>query len=460
MNSDSGFEMASRTIDDVSQISLGAERGAENLMNDVNSARSQFGANSRCFNDYDSTVSAALEGNETLPMLSLAHAKNSFDKLDLDGSGDLTKDELIIARDHAGSQVEARMLTMLTSNFQDVRAAHESNKFIPWADDKKGITIDDLNAKLKEGESRMDNSAASLEKTERGLYMENIASDLMADRGASFAKLARGEKGGDDREITKNDLDVLLDKDESMKEFGSRELSFKERKAAEYLSKNWDSPEVRNMRRDFVTYPDETGREQWDKGGITMRSLEKGLFGFDPNEEQVASKSVGDSQQRIPDEDRIYAKNFNRLTKGDQQPLPPDYAGTEHTIDDRGLPRILPEDRPIDKPMYLGTGINRGPSDEPEYAERGWPTFDRMTRESERDIHMSTCELPEWKVQKGQYLWMIAEQSLVDNGNCKPSVREINDMTNLIAKENDMHRNDYLKVGQKLRIPQTRNGRR
>ncbi|MCC6976742.1 MAG: LysM peptidoglycan-binding domain-containing protein, partial [Candidatus Melainabacteria bacterium] len=67
--------------------------------------------------------------------------------------------------------------------------------------------------------------------------------------------------------------------------------------------------------------------------------------------------------------------------------------------------------------------------------------------------------LPEWNVQKGQYLWMIAEQSLQDNGNQKPSVREINDMTNLIAKENNIHRNDYLKVGQKLRVPQTRNGR-
>jgi hypothetical protein len=54
---------------------------------------------------------------------------------------------------------------------------------------------------------------------------------------------------------------------------------------------------------------------------------------------------------------------------------------------------------------------------------------------------------------------MIAEQSLQDNGNQKPSVREINDMTNLIAKENNIHRNDYLKVGQKLRVPQTRNGR-
>jgi hypothetical protein len=170
MCSENSLEMASRTVSDASQLSLNAESGAETLMRDVNIAREDLGSNSCAFKDYDSMVVAHLEKNGTLPMLSLGHAKNSFDKLDLDGSGDLTKDELIIARDHAGSKVEERMIAMLCANYQDVRAAHESNKYVPFMEDKKGITLDDINAKLNEGKSNMDQTFAPEDYLGTGIY--------------------------------------------------------------------------------------------------------------------------------------------------------------------------------------------------------------------------------------------------------------------------------------------------
>ncbi len=429
MSSESSLEMASQTVSDVSQISLGAERGAENLMRDVSNARADLGSNSRAFNDYDSMVSTSLDKNSTLPMLSLGHAKNSFDKLDLDGSGDLTKDELIIARDHAGSKVEERILAMLSTNFQDVRSAHESNKWIPFAEDKKGITLDDLDAKLKEGESNMDKQDARVEQDQRYAVMDEIGNDLLASRGASFSKLARGDKDGNHNEIEKSDLEELIGRDNRTKEFGADTLTPEERRAAEYMVKNWDSPEVDVMRKDVVTYPDATGQEQKDKGGITLSSLDKKMTGgidFDALDGNIA--------QRLPDEDALAAKFLNRQSKDFDVA---DYAGTDKFLTDHSMEEFFP----INKATRNLDGIHR-----PEAPTSLW--------------NAEVGNAPEWKVQKGEYLWMIAEQSLVGNGNCKPSVREINDMTNLIAKENNMHRNDYLKVGQRLSIPQTQNGRR
>lgn len=402
MSKDSGFEMAGQTINDVSQMSLSAERGAENLMLDVNSARAELGSGSQGFSDYDRTVSQVLEKNGTLPMLSLGHAKNNFDKMDLDRSGDLSKDELIIAREQSGSKVEANMLTLLSKSYDDIRSAHESNKYNPFSGDSKGITLDDLNAKLKEGQSNMDRASLRFEQNQRYGVMDEIAGDLLKSRGVSFSKLARGDNDGNHDEIEKSDLEKLLIKDSHTKEFGVDTLNAKERKAAEYMVNNWDSPEVELMRKDVVTYPDAMGPERWEKGGITLSRMDRimtggidfdAIDGISPEASAAAGLNYVPRErtfitvERIPDEAVVEAKNVNRLSKG------------------------LPDN------------------------------------------------LPEWNVQKGQYLWMIAEQSLQDNGNQKPSVREINDMTNLIAKENNIHRNDYLKVGQKLRVPQTRNGR-
>jgi len=450
MSSDNGFEMADRTVNDVSRISLGAERGASNLMRDVESVREDSGADSRLFNDYDQSVASRLEKNGTLPMLSLGYAKNNFDHLDMDGSGEITRDELMLARDHAGSRTEERMLSILSTNFHDVRSAHESNKYIPWAGDKKGITLDDLNAKLKEGEKRMDDSAANFEKIERGFYVESIASDLIADRGAGFARLARAQKGGSDQEITKGDLDSLIEQDDRKREFGSRELPLRDRKAAEYLSKNWDSPEVAKLRVDAVTYTDGTGREYKDKGGITMQSLEKGLIGFDPNEEQAVSRTTV-TERRLPsgDEQVVSTTTVSERRLSDAEVVLND---SKRLTDEDAARSKIAGRLSFEQHESIDGGAEIAP-------ERSWQSFENLSKESEFDMDASH-EFVEWKVQKGQYLWMIAEQSLIETGNCKPSVREINDMTNAIASENRIHRNDYLRVGQRLRIPQMRYGSR
>ncbi|MCC7528339.1 MAG: LysM peptidoglycan-binding domain-containing protein [Candidatus Melainabacteria bacterium] len=496
MSKDSGFEMASQTVNDVSQISLSAERGAENLMLDVNSARAELGGNSQCFSDYDQTVSHALEKNGTLPMLSLGHAKNNFDKMDLDRSGDLSRDELIIAREQSGSKVEASMLTLLSRSFGDIRSAHESNKYNPFSEDDKGITLDDLNAKLKEGQSNMDRASVHFEQEQRHGVMEEIAGDLLKSRGVSFSKLARGDRDGKHDEIEKSDLEELLIKDNRTKEFGADTLTAGERKAAEYMVKNWDSSEVELMRKDVVTYPDAFGPGQRDKGGITLSRMDRILTGgieFDaingisPEASAAAGLNYVPRErtfvtiERIPDEGAVAAKDFNRLSKEFQDVPLPD-GGTQQILTDRNLDEFMPDRRDA-PPPYAGTDqimrdndlkVYSATKSEPAIgshevpaaitntaASSLWNTFEAASQSADRHRYElpESDNLPEWKVQKGQYLWMIAEHSLQDNGNHKPSFREINDMTNSIAKENNIHRNDYLKVGQKLRVPQTRNGR-
>jgi hypothetical protein len=390
------MEMASQTVNDASQISLGAERGAEDLMRAVTIARSDLGSNSQFFNVYDKTVSETLEKNGTLPMLSLGHAKNSFDKLDLDGSGDVTRDELINARDHSASQVEARMLTMLKSSFYDIRSAHESNKYIPWAEDKKGITLDDLNAKLKEGESRMDLGAANIEKTERGInpYEEHVVSRSVVTE--------RRLPDGEEHVVSTT---TVTERKLTEAEVNSRDSG--------HFSQNGETQRV----------PDED-------------AVQSGNF-------NRLSRHTG-GPQRVSDEEAVNSRDVNRLAAPE--------TGTNHTLVDRDLPHLLPEGRTSDKPIYDEQAI--------DWLHQGkWPSFERLSQEADRQIQMNSCELPEWKVEKGEFLWMIAEQSLVGNGNSTPSAQEVNDMTNLIAQENNMHRNTYLKVGQRLRIPNAQNGR-
>lgn len=241
-----------------------------------------------------------------------------------------------------------------------------------------------------------------------------------------------------------------------------------------------------------------------DLGAANFEKIERGI---DPYEEQVVSRSVvterrlpdgeehivstttvterkltetevnsrdsgrfsqNGEPQRVPDEDAVQSGNFNRLSKHTGEPqrvsdeeavnsrdfnrLAPSEAGNNHTLADRELPHLLPEGRTSDEPIYDEQAI--------DWLHQGkWPSFERLSQEADRQIQMNSCEPPEWKVQKGEFLWMIAEQSLVANGNSTPSAREVNDMTNLIAQENNMHRNNYLKVGQRLRIPNMQNGK-
>ncbi len=265
-----------KALTSASDLAGGGSQAAENLMSEVDSARNSHGSNSKAFQEFSTGVAAGLAEEGILPELSLGYARNHFQDLDMNENGQIDKVELYISTERVDNQVEKQLLGTLLNGFDQVREAHESNKFNPFAGDKVGITTDDLDTLLDHQDMERFKSSDNIESQKRYEFAIGAASDMMADNGKLFLKLARGERDGNRTTIEEDDLKDLLERDEKAGEYGSNVLNDRERQITTFLLKNWDTDSVKSMRSDVVDLVDPEGNEQRrvGEGDITLKSVE------------------------------------------------------------------------------------------------------------------------------------------------------------------------------------------
>lgn len=223
----------------------GRSTAAEKFLEDVRNT--QTGTNGGAFVN---EVTTELEHQGLLPMFALDWSRSAdtadfdrdgnkdedmFSVLDMDGSGDVTTDELDYWRNRTEpGTIENKLLTELRSDYDTYRYAHST-------DSQNGITRNDVNA-----QTTLEEEAANTRNRVSDASARLLANPTM------FDAIDVAAHGGDtDGKISKNDLGNFIEDWEN----GNRPAGVTESdvEAMRYLRDNWDSDAVKALRDDYIS---------------------------------------------------------------------------------------------------------------------------------------------------------------------------------------------------------------
>lgn len=461
----------------------GADQSFRAELDEISKADSSAGDKTQLYTQ----LNTELEQRGILPEMAVNWAKTNLSKLDKDGNGGITFDEIAFATQFSQQgSAERAYLESLGNNYGTLvnQVKYENTGSRGGQTSVNGISGKDLDAFLsgkKDGRTNLDLASMLTDNKDFLFNSLDVAKTGLDDKDGkvsrsdieTFTKALDTNKDGKiaDDELNNEQLLGGVDKDER-------------RKVADTLmflkdQKNWDSDAVKRLRDGDVITMDSMakglGFKSGDKADVNaMKEAVKGLTGDDPNQDRVeaatsttAAEAPGmqltewqkeaiegyltkypETTALVSDNGKVTKEKLDAFLNGikdnreEAHKYHPDVLVALGLLQ-QGWKSVSPDGAPIDVAKLSNMEFNANPNNtQPSGSDTG---DSGASTEAPTD-----AETPDtFVVRPGDSIWKIAQEKL----GPQASNQQIADLMNAILQANKMSPESYIYAGDKLIIP-------